>query len=214
MRPALYLEAGSTAPLRFPIHSDLKGKSGLLHAVVRAFADTPLPFRIEGTLRFSSSSYTFDTRKGVLVAGATLARQTVAPPRLRLDEAASRAFTLRAGVPVVQVVVKATNPGDIGYFLYGKDLELTLAGQSMAREDMRPVPLAAGQEGRIDLVFYPDPRKLSADADAALQAALQGIPTLLRVKGTLTMDVLGVDSFTVPPDWEIAGFVSAPSSTH
>jgi hypothetical protein len=214
MRPALYLEAGATAPLRFPIHSDLKGKGGLLRAVVRAFADTPLPFRVEGTLRFSSSSYSFETRKSVLVSGATLARQTVAPPRLRLDEAASRAFTLRAGVPVVQVVVKATNPGDIGYFLYGKDLDLTLAGQSVAREDMRPVPLAAGQDGRIDLVFYPDPRKLSADADAALQAALQGIPTLLRVKGTLTMDVLGVDSFTVPPEWEIAGFVSAPSSTH
>ena len=214
MSPGLYLEPGATAPLHFPIHSDLEAKGTLLRAVVRAFADTPLPFRIEGTLRFSSSSYGFETRKSVLVSGATLARQTVAPPRLRLDEAASRAFILRPGVPVVQVVVKATNPGDIGYFLYGKDLGLTLAGQAMAREDMRPVPLAAGQEGRIDLVFYPDPKKLSADADAALQAALQGIPTLLRVNGTLTMDVLGVDAFTVPPDWEIAGFVSAPSSTH
>ena len=212
--PAVYLEPGATAPVRFPIHSNLEGKRGLLRAVVRAFADTPLPFRIEGTLRFTSASYGFETRKSVLVEGATLARQTVAPPRLRLDESASRAFRLRPGVPVVQVVVMASNPGDIGYFLYGKDLALTLGGQEVGREDMRPVPLAAGQRSRIDLVFYPDPAKLGKGAEATLQAALQGIPTLLRVEGTLTMDVLGVDSFTVPPGWEIAGFVSAPPSTH
>ena len=214
LSPGLYLGPGATAPLRFPIHSDLKNNRSLLRAVVRAFADTPLPFRIEGTLRFTSSSYAFESRRGVLVSGATLARQTVEPPRLRLDERTTRAFTLRPGVPVVQVVVQASNPGDIGYFLYGKDLALTLAGQAMAREDMRPVPLAAGQDGRIDLVFYPDPKKLSANAEAALQAALQGIPTLLRVKGTLTMDVLGVDSFTVPPDWEIVGFVSSSPPPH
>lgn len=214
MRPAAYLGAGATAPLRFPIRTDLHGKSALLHAVVHAFTDAPLSFRIEGTMRFTSASYAFETRKAVLVQGATMARQTVSPPRLRLDEHASRVFMLRAGVPVVQVVVKATNPGDIGYFLYGKDLGLTLGGQPMAEEDMRPVPLAAGQEGRIDLVFYPVPGKLSGEGRAALEAALQGIPTLLRVEGRLEMDVLGVDSFKVPPDWEIAGFVAAPSPTH
>jgi len=209
MTTSIYLEAGATAPLKFPVHSDLKGKTGLLRAVVRAFADTPLPFRVEGTVRFTSASYAFETRKAVLVEGATLARQTVAPPRLRLDEAASRVFMLRPGVPVVQVVVMATNPGDIGYFLSGKDLTLTLAGQSMARDDMRPVPLAAGEEGRIDLIFYPVPAKLSDDGRAALEAALHGIPTLLRLNGQLAMDVLGVDAFQVPSDWEVAGFVRA-----
>lgn len=213
LSPGVYLEAGATAPLRFPIHSDLKGKRSLLQAVVRAFADTPLPFSVEGTVKFTSASYVFESRRAELVAGATLARQKVVPPRLRLDERASRVFTLRAGVPVVQVVVMATNPGDIGYFLSGKDLTLTLAGQTMARDDMRPVPLAAGQDGRIDLIFYPVPDKLSADGRAALDAALQGIPTLLRVNGALSMDVLGVASFAVPPDWEIAGFVAAASPT-
>lgn len=209
LEPGLELAAEGEAPLKFQIHADLSGKGGLLRAVARAFSDTPLPFRIEGTVRFASSSYAFETRKTLLLAGSTYARQTVQPPKLQLDEAATRVFMLRPDLPVVQVVVKATNPGDIGYFLYGKDLEITLAGEPLARQDMRPVPLAAGQEGRIDLAFYPSPGSLDRKASDALQAALQGIPTLLNVEGSLYMDVLGVDSFEVPPQWEITGFVGA-----
>lgn len=209
VRPGLRLDAHGAAPLSFEVHADLSGKSGLLRAVARAFADTPLPFRIEGTVRFATPSYTFETRKALLVAGATLARQTVAPPRLQLDEAATRAFMLRPDVPVVQVVVKVVNPGDIGYFLSGKDLLLTLAGHAIAHQDLQPLPLAAGQEGRIDLAFYPSPESLTENGKSALQAALHGVPTLLQVEGSLHMDVLGVASFEVPPGWEIAGFVGA-----
>jgi len=209
LEPRLELDAEGEKALSFQVHADLSGKGGLLRAVARAFSDTPLPFRIEGTLRFSSASYAFETRKTLLLAGSTFARQTVAPPRLTLDEAATRVFMLRPDVPVIQVVVKATNPGDIGYFLYGKDLAVTLAGEPLARQDMRPVPLAAGQDGRIDLAFYPSLGSLDAPGRDALQAALQGVPTLLAVEGRLYMDVLGVDSFEVPPQWEITGFVSA-----
>lgn len=212
LEPGLELAAQGEAPLSFQIHADLSGKGGLLRAVARAFADTPLPFRMEGTERFASSSYVFETRKTLLLAGSAFARQTVAPPRLSLDEADSRVFMLRPDMPVIQVVVKATNPGDIGYFLYGKDLGVTLAGEPMARQDMRPVPLAAGQDGRIDLAFYPAAGSLDRAGREALQAALRGVPTLLRVEGKLYMDVLGVDSFDVPGGWQIAGFVSAPRS--
>lgn len=209
LEPDLFLDAGATAPLRFAIETNLKGNTELLRAVVRAFADTPLAFRIEGRMRFTSLSYAFDTQTRVLVDGSTLARQSVAPPRLRLDEGESRVYLLRPGVPVVQAVLQAANPGDIGYFLYGKDLVLTLAGHEMAREDMRPVPLAAGRDGRIDILFYPVPSELPGDAAAALDAALSGIPTLLRVDGSLYMDVLGIDSFEVPGGWGVTGFVDA-----
>jgi len=209
MTPDLFLDAGATAPWRFTVSTDLRRKPDLLRAVVRAFADTPLAFRIEGSLRFTSASYAFETKNRVLVSGSTLARQTVQAPVLRLDESESRVYLLRPDVPVVQVVVQARNPGDVGYFLYGKDLTVTLAGQSLAREDMRPVPLAAGQDGRIDMLFYPVRDELGPEAQAALDAALQGIPTLLRVRGSLYMDVLGVDSFQVPEGWEVTGFVDA-----
>lgn len=209
LEPDLFLAAGATAPLRFPVTTDLKSKPELLRAVVRAFGDTPLAFRIEGSLRFSSSNYAFSTKNRTLAAGSTVARQTVQAPELRLDERESRVYLLRPDVPVVHLVVDARNPGDIGYFLYGKDLTLTLAGEVMAREDMSPVPLAAGRDGRIDILFYPAQKDLSASGQAALDAALQGIPTLLRVQGELLMDVLGVDSFAVPSGWQIAGFVDA-----
>jgi len=207
LAPEVYLEPGATAPISFDVHAELAGQNELLRAAARAFADRPLEFRIEGTLRFSSASYAFETRQRLLLEGETLARQTVQAPLLRLDEAASRVFLLRPGVPVAQVVLQANNPGDIGYFLHGKDLTLTLGSWPVANEDMRPVPIAAGQTTRIDILFYPLPDELSAEASTALRAALDGNTMLLRLSGELYMDVLGVDSFPVPTGWSVTGFV-------
>lgn len=207
LAPEVYLEPGATAPISFDVHTELAGENDLLRAAARAFADRPLRFRIEGTLRFSSASYAFETRQRQLLEGATLARQSVQAPLLRLDEEASRVFLLRPGVPVAQVVLQANNRGDIGYFLHGKDLSLALGSWPVATEDMRPVPIAAGQTTRIDILFYPVPDDLSAEANTSLQAALDGSTTLLRLDGELFMDVLGVDSFPVPTDWSVTGFV-------
>jgi hypothetical protein len=204
---ALFLDAGGMAPVTFEIATEVGGNAELLRSVVRAFADTPLEFRVEGTLDFSSLSYGFTTRRRELFSGATLARQSVTAPALRLDEVASEVFLLRAGVPVVRAVVTADNPGDIGYFLYGKDLHLRLGGFELALADMEPVPVAAGASTRIDLLFYPDTAQLDAAANAAIEAALSGIATQMEIEGELLMDVLGVDTFTVPAGWLVVGFV-------
>jgi len=207
LAPEIFLEPGATAPIAFEVRTALAGQNDLLRAAARAFADRPLEFRIEGTMRFSSAGYAFETRQRLLLEGATLARQTVQAPLLRLDEGASRVFLLRPGVPVAQVALQANNPGDIGYFLHGKDLSLTLGSWPVATEDMRPVPIAAGQTTRIDILFYPLPDALGDEAAAALQAALDGNTILLRLDGELFMDVLGVDSFPVPSGWSVTGFV-------
>ncbi len=205
----LFLEADAASVLTFDIATDLGGDTDLLRKVVGAFADVPLAFRIDGTLDFSSLSYGFTTRRRVLLEGSLLARQTVTAPRLRLDEQASEVYLLGTDVPVVRAVVTADNPGDIGYFLYGKDLELSLGGEPLALEDMLPVPVPAGEASRIDILFYPQVGELSAAARTALEAALQGIPTQLEIGGELFMDVLGVDTFSVPDSWDVVGFVDA-----
>lgn len=205
--PDVYLEPDATAPVSFLVTTDLAGRNELFEAAARAFVDRPLEFSIEGSIRFSSASYAFETRNRQLVAGSTLARQSVQAPLLRLDEEDSRVFLLRPGVPVAQVVLNANNPGDIGYFLHGKDLVLTLGGWPVALEDMRPVPIAAGETTRIDILFYPAMQELSDEGLIALTAALDGSTTLLRLEGELFMDVLGVDSFPVPTGWSVTGFV-------
>ncbi len=205
--PAVFLEPHATAPVRFDIAASLTGSTDLLRAAARSFADRPLRFRIDGTMRFSSAGYAFETRSRELVEGETLARQSVQAPLLRLDETASRVYLLRPDVPVVQVVMQANNPGDIGYFLHGKELLLTLGNWPVAFEDMRPVPIAAGQTTRIDIIFYPQVPDLEREGAVALEAALNGHATLLRLSGELFMDVLGVDSFPVPAGWTVTGFV-------
>ncbi len=207
LEPDLLVPAEGSALLQFDIDTKLKPKPELLRAVARAFADAPLVFRADGVVEFSSLSYRFRSQRRTLFQGAALSRETVMAPQLRLNEFESRVYQLQPGVPVVQVVVDASNPGDVGYFLYGKDLELLLAGLPVAVGDMPLVPLPAGESTRIDLLFYPDPKGLGSTAQLALGAALQGIPTSLQLDGQLLMDVLGVDTFVVPPTWEVFGFV-------
>lgn len=209
VEPDLYLEASGSAPLRFPVSLALPPQRNLLRAVARAFAGEPLPFRLEGRLRFASPGYGFESRDAVLVEGELRPRETVQAPTLRVDEGASRAYELRAGVPVVQVTLRADNPGEIGYFLRGKDLLLRLAGERIALEDLEPLPLPAGETRRVELLFYPDPAELGGVAQRALEAATAGISTTLDLRGELYMDVLGVDTFAVPGGLDVSAFLGA-----
>ena len=189
------------------VTTDLANRNELFVAAARAFVDRPLEFRIEGSIRFSSASYAFESRSKELLAGSTFARRTAQAPLLSLDEQASRVYELSPGVPVAQVVLLASNPGDIGYFLHGKELTLMLGGWPVAVEDMSPVPIAAGDTTRVDLLFYPATSSLNEESSAALRAAMDGYATLMRIEGELFMDVLGVDSFPVPTGWSVTGFV-------
>lgn len=207
LAPDLFLEAGATAPVSFDVVASVAGDTELLTAAVRAFADRPLHFQIDGRVSFRTATHQYETRNRTLLEGHAAARQSVEAPLLRIDEAESKVFMVQPGVPVVQVVLRAANPGDVGYFLLGKDLQLSISGWPMATEDMRPVPLAANQTTRIDILFYPQVDELNEDAATALQAALLGHTTLLTLAGELFMDVLGVDSFPVPQGWTVTGFV-------
>lgn len=207
LEPDMLLAAEGTAPLRFNIETVLRNRPELLRAVVRTFAGQPMEFRVEGRLTFNSLAYEFRTGNRLLLEGATLARETVEAPVLRLAQRESEAYLLSPQVPVVRLVMNITNPGDIGYFLYGKDLALSLAGHAVATEDLRPVPVPAGSSTRIDIIFYPQRGTLTEPALEALQAALSGIPTAVEVDGRLAMDVLGVDAFAVPDDWKVVGFI-------
>lgn len=207
--PARFVAAGGTVPLRFPVYADLPPRRPLLSAVARAFTGEPLPYRLEGRVRFSAAGFAFDSRDMLLVEGELLPRETVAPPRVRLDPAGTRAFEVRSGVPVIQIGASVENVGEIGYFLSGKDVALSLAGRSMARLDVVPLPLPAGETRRLELLFYPDPARLDEAGARALAAALSGVPTGFSVRGGLAMDVLGVESFAVPGGLALDGFVDA-----
>lgn len=207
--PERFIAGGGQIPLRFTFATSLEGNFELMRAVARAFTDTPLSFDIQGFVVFDSQSHEVSTRRLPLVSGETMAREVVRPPRVRLNDQASTVFMLQADTPVVRVTVEAENPGPIGYFLYGRDLQLVLGGFQVAQQDMVPVPIPANQKATFELLFYPRLTALSTEAVTALEAALTGIPMSLEVRGNLQLDVLGVDTFDVPEGWQLFGFVSS-----
>jgi hypothetical protein len=123
-----------------------------------------------------------------------------------LAEGENRAFMLREGVPVIRALVQAENPGDVGYFLYSKDLEVLLNDIPIAKQDVSPIPIQAGEATRFELLFYPAVSDLGAEATNALADALNGMETTLTLRGQLLIDVLGVDTFEVA-DWTMTGLI-------
>lgn len=207
LQPDAYLGPGASTPVLFDVDTTLVGERQLLRAAARAFAGEPLGFRVDGSVRFRTNTHAYETRNATLFSGGALARRSVRAPEVRVDEVASRAFMLQPGVPVIQVALTVVNPGEVGYFLAGKGLSVALSSYAVAAADMAPVPVPANRSTRIDMLFYPDPERLDDDARAALDWALGGYTTLLKVEGELYMDVLGVDSFRVPGEWRALGFI-------
>jgi LEA14-like dessication related protein len=203
--PGLRVEANAQEPLVLALSAPLE-RNDLIKAAAQTFLGTPLSFRLEGTLSFSSDNYGFTTRKLVLLQGELTSRQQLELPSLSLTEGETRAFMLRDGVPVIRTLVQAENPGDVGYFLYGKDLEVLLNDVPLAKQDVSPVPVQAGQVATFELLFYPALSELGAEATNTLADALNGSKITLTLRGGLWVDVLGVDTFEVS-DWSVSGLI-------
>jgi hypothetical protein len=197
LEPALPLAANASEPLAWRIDAPLTDHRPLWRPVVDTFAGTPLPFTLEGVIRFTSQSYAFTTGTLLLVEGTLLADRTVVAPRLRLDGKASRVTVVRSDAPVVAVSLLASNPGDIGYFLSGRELALSVNDAFVATLELGPVPVSAGETRRIELIFIIDVSRLGEEALAALGAALRGERAVVVVRGGFAYDVLGVDSYAV-----------------
>jgi hypothetical protein len=193
----LPLEANGSDTLRWTLQGELGERPLLWSQVVAAFAGEPLPFTVHGRVAFSSQTFAFTTGSRLLVDGTVLSRESVQPPRLRLERIGSRVTLVRPDAPVVTLTLMTHNPGDVGYFLTGRGLVLELNGVAVAVLDLGPVPVPAGDTVRSELTFLIDPARLDDRARAALEEALSGERGDVRLLGELAYDVLGVDSFPV-----------------
>lgn len=227
LEPDLAVAGGAEAPLGWVADASLADDRELWGPVVGAFAGRPLPFEVEGRLRFVSEVYAFTSGVRTLFAGELTARQTVRAPRLAVDAGGHEVTAVRADAPVLRVVLSLTNPGDVGYFVSGRDVRVALgvprttSGDAaravteaealdlleIGRVDLAPVPVPAGATVGTDLFVYVDPSALAPAALRRLEAALAGVPTPFALVGAWAYDVLGVDSFGLEPSPELLGLI-------
>lgn len=198
------LAAGGSGSLRWTIAADLADHATLWSQVVAAFAGSPLPFELEGRLGFASQTYAFTTGSRTLVGGTVLSRESVVAPLIRLDPIGSRVTLLRPDAPAVTLAIVAHNPGDVGYFLSGRGLVLELNDAPVAEVDLGPLPVPAGEGVRTELTVLIDRSRLDEVGREALDVALAGHRGYVRLLGALAYDVLGVDSFPVADDGQLA----------
>jgi LEA14-like dessication related protein len=205
--PEVFVEANEQVPLSFPFDASLEKQKDLIKSIAQSITGTPLPYRLEGSMTFTSQSYGFTTEKVTLLFGDMLSEQKLEAPTLTLNVNLSNVYALRENVPIIQTVLDITNEGDIGYFISGKEITLYINNLKMAVQDIAPYPIAAGQEGSFEVLFYPDISQLSENALGVLQSALEGDTVNLHLKGLLSLDVLGVDTYEIP-EWDVKGTIN------
>jgi len=227
LEPDLAIPGGAEVPLGWVADASLADARELWGPVVGAFAGRPLPFEVEGRLRFVSEVYAFTSGVRTLFAGELVARQTVRAPQLALLGSGHEATAVRPDAPVLRIALSVTNPGDVGYFVSGRDVRVSLGvprtspGDAtravtsaealemleVGRVDLAPVPVPAGATVRTDLFVFVDPAALAPAALHRLEAALTGVATPLEVVGIWAYDVLGVDSFALDSTPELLGLI-------
>ncbi len=227
LEPDLAVPGGAEVPFDWVAAASLADARELWGPVVGAFAGRPLAFEVEGRLRFVSEVYAFTSGVRTLFAGELVARETVRAPLLALLAGGHEATAVRPDAPVLRIALLATNPGDVGYFLSGRDVLVALgvpratSGDAtrevspaealdlleVGRVDLAPVPVPAGATVRADLLVFVDPAALSPAAARRLDAALAGVPTPFSLVGAWAYDVLGVDSFVLDVAPELLGLI-------
>jgi hypothetical protein len=227
LAPDLRIPGGAAVPFGWTAEASLADARELWEPVVGAFAGRPLPFEVEGRLRFVSEVYAFTSGVRTLFSGELVARQTVRAPQLALVVGGHEATAVRRDAPVLRVAIQATNPGDVGYFLSGRDVVVALGVPratsedavravgpaevldllEVGRLDVAPLPVPAGATVRADLLVYVDPTGLSPAAVRRLEAVLAGVPTPFSIVGAWAYDVLGVDSFALDAAPELLGLI-------
>lgn len=218
LEPRLSVPALGSARLRWRLEASLADQPRLWRAVVGSFAGDPLPFVIEGRLRFLSEVFVFSTGVRPLVSGVLRARQAIEPPQIAVVAGSEEVVVARADAPALRFSLELRNPGDVGYFVSARGLALGLVAAAydasgallpptdderagatpVAVLDLPPVPLPAGATVRRELVVVLDLERLSTEGRAWVEALVAGGPARLVVDGPFVYDVLGADSFEVP----------------
>jgi len=208
LEPDYYIRAGGEAAIDYKLKTSVKGKSRLIKAIARAFTGTPIDFKMDGETVFDSLTHEFRSRAETIVSGQVAVRNKVLMPILELDNKETKIYSLRADAPVIKIQIKANNPGEVGYFVYGQEVVLTMDGQFIMSQDVALSALPAAKTSFIEMYFYPDLQHMPDLAKEAIADALNGKPVPFSLTGDILVDVLGIETYTVTDGWNIYGSVS------
>ena len=220
LEPRLAVPALGSVRWRWRLEASLADQPRLWRAVVASFAGEPLPFAIEGRLRFLSEVFVFNTGVRPLVSGVLRARQAIVPPEIAVVAGSENTVVARADAPALRFLLALRNPGDVGYFVSARGLALGLLDpafdasgtplaptederaevEAIADLDLAPVPLPAGATVRHEVVVVLDLERLTPAGRQRVEALMAQGPARFVIEGPFVYDVLGADSFEVPGD--------------
>jgi hypothetical protein len=114
LEPALFVPRLGEATLSWTVDASLAEHPGLWRAVVGTYAGEPLPFEVEGQMRFLSDAYAFTTGVRPLFSGTLSARETIQPPRLTVVRRAHEVIVVRPDAPAVRLALEVATRATSG----------------------------------------------------------------------------------------------------
>lgn len=171
-------------------------------AVASAFVGEPLTWRLRGPMAFTAGGFRFDVADRTWAEGVIVPTSTLTIPAFTVGDGGVTTYALRPGTTVVDVAVDVTNAGDIGTFLVGRDVTLSIDDVPIAVSDVGPVPLPAGATRSLVWSFPYDLGAATDEAASAWERWTAGSEVRVTLTGAMTVDVLGVASIPLA-GWRI-----------
>lgn len=213
LEPNYYIRAYGEVPISIQVKASVEGKSKLIKAIARAFTGVNIDFSLDGQTVFESLTHEFKSSPETLVSGKIAVRNEVLLPLMSVNTVETSVYLLRADAPVIKVNIWAQNPGEVGYFIYGQEVNLNLDGEILMSQDIALNALPANQVTNIEIFFYPDMDYISESLKGKINAALAGTAIAFSLTGDILIDVLGIDTYRAADGWNVYGTVSKPNSS-
>ncbi len=191
------LPAGVSSPLALEVRAPLSEGLPLLADLALLLAGRPTEYRVEARPILAFGGLEQPLPSFTIVAGRLEQPLALLAPSLTLDAEASGLREASLSRAVYEVVLRASNPGPLGFVLEASSLELSVAGQRLASLGGVRAELPAFSESRIAVPFELSPAALGVLAGGVIEGVRGDSP--ISVEGALRLELPGITRLVLEP---------------
>lgn len=205
-RGGVDVPARGAAPLIMDVTVPLGAAPALLEALATYVGGAVTPYRLDAAVTIDVLGAPQRFPDFTLVRGELPAPSLLQAPQVQLVGGGMR-FESVSSV-AVNLGVRLTNPGRLGFRVAAPELKLAVAGAEAATATLEPVDLPAGGSTDVTLTFRFDPLRLGGAVAAQVQAASSGAAGLaVSLAGGWSLDAPGLATLSLQPTSLLEGIL-------
>lgn len=196
-RGGIDVPAGGTAPLVLDVKVPLVAAPALLDTIASYVGGAATPYRLDAAVTIDVFGAPQRFPDFTLVSGELAAPRGLQAPSLQLVGGNLRFESVNS--VAVNLDLRLTNPGVIGFNVGAPELRFAVAGAQAATGALGAVELPAGSSTEVQLSFRFDPLALGAAIVTQVQAASSGAGLSVSLSGGWSLEAPGIATLALQP---------------